>query len=512
MKRKFLLLFTISSFIYAQDHQKYKFDDVLWEKSIGGENGEYLFDAIATPDYGFLLIGSSTSNASGDIQKNNQGGLDYFIWKMDENGKQEWQNSFGGNKDDILSTAILTKDGGYLLAGYSNSDLSGDKTEPNFGYSDYWIIKLNPKGEIQWQKSIGGLGNEYLNKIMQTSDGGFLVAGTSDSPKSSVKSVSANESLDYWVIKLDANGIIVWENSFGGNGIEEIIGVTEINDSYFILGNSNSETDIIREKIKYWQVSKLNDKGELVDQYNHYAEKEQQLDNIYVDQNLNEIILVGTQIKDEQREIFVSSINQDLILNKKFKQKIETANVIKDISLLDSTTFLISGNNVKYQNKNGNINAVSSFKSEIYNKNGEVIWSKIVSGGHYDFLSKAITTRDGSLVLIGNSDSNQSGNKFSSTNGGQDFLIVKLGDKTTTSSRQFIEAYPNPTADFTNVIINKDFVNATIEVFNLNGQFIKSQQVKYHTTPINLTNLPSGVYIVNVKYDGQSESIKVIKK
>lgn len=512
MKRNFLLLFSISTFISAQEYKSPKFEDIILEKSIGGENEEYLFDAIPTPDYGFLLLGSSTSNATDDIAKPNKGGLDYFIWKMDENGNQEWQNSFGGAEDDILTSATITKEGGYILGGYSFSGKSGDKTEENEGNSDFWIIKLNPNGDIQWQKSIGAIGNEYLKKIIQTTDGGFLITGISDSPQSSLKTVSANESLDYWVIKLDANGKILWENSFGGKGLEEVISVTELNNNYYIIGNSNSETDLIQDKIKYWQVTKLNDEGEIIDQYNHYEEKEQQLDNIYVDQNSNEIILVGTQIKDEQREIFVSSINQDLILNKKFKQKIETASVIKDISLLDSTTFLISGNNVKYQNKNGNINAVSSFKSEIYNKNGEVIWSKIVSGGHYDFLSKAITTRDGSLVLIGNSDSNQSGNKSSSTNGGQDFLIVKLGDKTTTSLRQFIEAYPNPTADFTNVIINKDFVNATIEVFNLNGQFIKSQKVKYHTTPIHLGDLPSGVYIINVKYDGQSESIKVIKK
>ena len=115
MRKTLLSVFSLFSMLTISAQQ-----DVLWEKTFGGEQSEYLYHAIPTLDYGFLILGSSASDATGDIQKKNQGGLDYFIWKMDENGNQEWQNSFGGDGDDLLKSAITTPDGGFLLVGSSN--------------------------------------------------------------------------------------------------------------------------------------------------------------------------------------------------------------------------------------------------------------------------------------------------------------------------------------------------------------------------------------------------------
>ncbi len=122
MRKTLLSVFCLFS-MYTISAQQ----DIMWEKSIGGEQAEYLYNAISTPDYGFLILGSSASNTIGDIQKKNQGSLDYFIWKMDENGQQEWQNSFGGNGSDFLYAAQSTSDGGYVLVGASTSSKSGDK-------------------------------------------------------------------------------------------------------------------------------------------------------------------------------------------------------------------------------------------------------------------------------------------------------------------------------------------------------------------------------------------------
>lgn len=89
MRKTLLSVFSLFPMLTISAQQ-----DVLWEKSIGGEQAEYLYNAIPTPDYGFLILGSSSSDATDNIQNKNQGGLDYFILKMDENGNQEWQNSF----------------------------------------------------------------------------------------------------------------------------------------------------------------------------------------------------------------------------------------------------------------------------------------------------------------------------------------------------------------------------------------------------------------------------------
>src|SRR5690606_10945832 len=115
MKQKllFLLFSVLSIYSYSQK--------ILWEKTIGGKYSEYLFDMTPTLHNGFILAGSSLSNKSGNKAKEGNGNLDYFIWKMDKDGQEEWQLSFGGSNADILKNIIPTNDGGYMLGGYSNS-------------------------------------------------------------------------------------------------------------------------------------------------------------------------------------------------------------------------------------------------------------------------------------------------------------------------------------------------------------------------------------------------------
>ena len=134
MKKKLLfLLFGMSAFSgYSQK--------VVWEKTIGGEHSEYLFDMVPTLDYGFLLAGSSLSDKSGLKSQKSQGNLDYFLWKMDKNGEEEWQLSFGGEGQDILKSIYPTTDMGYILGGYSNSGKSDSKFSENKGKNDIWIM------------------------------------------------------------------------------------------------------------------------------------------------------------------------------------------------------------------------------------------------------------------------------------------------------------------------------------------------------------------------------------
>ncbi len=95
--------------------------DILWEKSYGGKHSEYLFDAQPTPDSGFILAGSSLSPKTGNKTEEAAGDLDYWVWKMDEKGEPDWQKSFGGSGADLLQAVRLTKDGGFILAGTSDS-------------------------------------------------------------------------------------------------------------------------------------------------------------------------------------------------------------------------------------------------------------------------------------------------------------------------------------------------------------------------------------------------------
>ena len=138
-------MFVVFSVVFAL--QKTVAQDIQWDKSYGGQQADYLTDVVSTPDYGFLVAGSSLSRKSGNKSDNGHGDLDYWIWKMKENGDPEWQKSYGGPGADFLQTVKLTADGGFILAGTSDSAPNPDpEVQKGFGGNDFWILKLDARG------------------------------------------------------------------------------------------------------------------------------------------------------------------------------------------------------------------------------------------------------------------------------------------------------------------------------------------------------------------------------
>ena len=221
--------------------------NVLWENTIGGTNQDNLYSIIQTSDEGYLLGGWSLSNISGDKTENSNGAIDYWLVKTDSIGNIEWQNTIGGGNNDYLVSIILTNDEGYLLGGYSESNISGDKTENCIGNYDYWIVKIDSVGIIQWQNTIGGNGEEQLQSILQTSDNGFLLGGSSDSNVSGDKTENAFGLFDYWIVKTDSVGDVEWQNTIGGNQLDFLNSIFQSNTSGYILGGF-SESGISGDK------------------------------------------------------------------------------------------------------------------------------------------------------------------------------------------------------------------------------------------------------------------------
>jgi len=149
--------------------------NIEWQKAIGGSAQDAAHSIQQTLEGGYIIAGRSHSN-DGDVT-GNQGNSDYWIVKLDTGGNITWQKTFGGSGDDYAHSIQQTADGGYIIAGESNSndgDVSG-----NHGGSDYWIVKLSPSGEITWQQSLGGSGADSATSIKQTLDGGYIAAGYS---------------------------------------------------------------------------------------------------------------------------------------------------------------------------------------------------------------------------------------------------------------------------------------------------------------------------------------------
>jgi len=174
---------------------------------------------------------------------------DYWILKLDSGGNKLWEKVFGGTDYDHLKTVLRTKDDGFILGGESESGSNGNKTDVCWGYNDYWIIKIDSFGNAQWDKAYGGWESENFSDIVQTSDNGYTIEGVSRSGISGLKSQAnwdpSGNTADYWLVKTDSLGNIQWERSFGGTLMEDgdITAkiISTLDDSYLITGNSYSQ-------------------------------------------------------------------------------------------------------------------------------------------------------------------------------------------------------------------------------------------------------------------------------
>jgi Secretion system C-terminal sorting domain len=212
--------------------------NIQWQKSLGGNGTDIAFSVRQTADGGYIAAGQSDSN-DGDVS-GNHGGYDYWVIKLNSTGNIQWQKSLGGSYTEGAASVQQTVDGGYILAGGSPS-IDGDVTG-NHGITDFWIVKLDTAGNIQWQESLGGSGNDrtdYDQSIYQTADSGYIVAGYSNSNDGDV---SGNHGgYDYWIVKLNSNGNIQWQKSFGGSNDDLATSIKQTTDGgYIVAGYSNS--------------------------------------------------------------------------------------------------------------------------------------------------------------------------------------------------------------------------------------------------------------------------------
>lgn len=209
MKKIILVSLTlISHSMLAQDPQ------IEWQNTIGGSAWDDLSSIELTMDGGYICGGTSHSNISGDKTEDNQSiPEDYWVIKLDGNGIMEWQNTIGGSLTEFLSSIHQTTDGGYIIGGHSTSNSSGDKSENTLS-KDYWIVKLNNSGVIQWENTINGDSSDVLLAALQTSNGGYILGGYSISGLNLDKTVSNNGAEDYWIIKLKESTLSASEDDF----------------------------------------------------------------------------------------------------------------------------------------------------------------------------------------------------------------------------------------------------------------------------------------------------------
>ncbi len=210
---------------------------IEWQKTYGGSAGDYLVNIKQTTDNGYIAVGYTGSN-NGDIP-NNQGDIDAWIIKIASNGNLEWSKTFGGSGNEWINDAQQTFNGEYLIAGYTFSN-NGDITN-NLGYIDLWVIKLQTNGNLAWQKTYGGSNTDYANCIQKTNDGHYIIAGYTFSIDGNITNLHGNR--DAWVIKIDDLGNILQQTTVGTNDHETAYNISQTHDNNFLIAGISQNTN-----------------------------------------------------------------------------------------------------------------------------------------------------------------------------------------------------------------------------------------------------------------------------
>lgn len=229
---------------------------IQWQKCLGGTKMDYLRIVQPTRDGGYIAVGYTQSN-NGDV-KGNHGNSDYWVVKLDKDGKIQWQKCLGGNNEDAALRVRQTADEGYIVAGYTRSN-DGDVTGYH-GKQDAWLVKLDAKGNVQWQRCLGGSQDDVFTNVLETADGGYIAVGNTSSSDGDVSGTRASN--DFWIVKLDAVGKIVWQKCLGGSGDDGAWGIQPTADNgYIVVGYASSNdgdvsgnhgsTDIWVVKLRY---------------------------------------------------------------------------------------------------------------------------------------------------------------------------------------------------------------------------------------------------------------------
>jgi hypothetical protein len=226
--------------------------NIVWDKVYGGTDAEYIAAIIPGSNGEFTLCGSTQSDIGGDISEPTQGGLDYWMIHVDNNGNKIWDKRFGGSLGEKCLHAIKTYDNGYLLCGYTTSPAGGDVSEAPKGLQDFWIVKTDSIGNKMWDKRFGGTNGSFATGIEQAPSNAYWIYGyTSSTDVLDVTEPSYGGS-DYWIIKIDSLGSKLWDKRFGGDA-NEISGslVMMADSSVMLFGYSDSGYSAVKTGPSY---------------------------------------------------------------------------------------------------------------------------------------------------------------------------------------------------------------------------------------------------------------------
>ena len=404
--------------------------------TLGGSKNESAQAVVNTTDGGYAILGHSQS-MDGDVTNKSNESYDYWVLKFDTTNQLQWQKTYGGSDDDRGTDIIQTTDGGYAVIGKSKS---GDlDVSENAGYDDFWMIKLDGNGSILWEYSFGYAGSDVPYSVIQTNDNGYLVSGVLDVTASNGQGDRVSSSQrrhaggDYWVIKLNANGIKEWSNYYGGSFTDTAYDAIQTEDNgYIIVGSSDSnDVDVANNKGSYdFWVIKISNTGDLVWEKSFGGSEIDEARAISNTADGNYLVVGDTRSANidvsQNRgaaDLWMIKINSEgsLIWEKTLGGT--SFDVGRSVSKTQDNGFLIAGSS---RSSDGDLSSNKGQNDALIlkiNSSGDLEWQKTIGGSEVDFFYGAAELTDGSVLAIG--DTNSSNGDITENKGFTDLLILK---------------------------------------------------------------------------------------
>jgi hypothetical protein len=430
---------------------------IEWQKCLGGSSNDNGYFIIETTDHGYILVGETESN-DGNVTGNHSALKDMWIVKLSNSGNIVWQKCLGGFASDGAYCIQQTSDGGYIIAGYTFSN-EGDVLG-NHGLIDWWVVKLNNSGTLEWQKCLGGSSSEMAYSIQQTTDSGYILTGSTNSNDVDVSGNHGNS--DIWVVKLSNTGNIEWQKCLGGSNSEEARSIQQTNDGgYIITGDTRSNDGDVTGNHGFsdmWVV-KLNISG-----------------------NIEWQRCLGGTFGDSGNSI------------------LQTAD----------GGYMVAG---IASSNDGDISGYYGYMdSWIVKLNylGIIEWQKCYGGTSTEQTKLIKQTSDGGYIVTAVTESHDgdvSGNHY-----GGDMWVLKLGNTVSLEnvSSSSISFYPNPVLNELVIEIDNKFLGSTFNIYNSLGQVSFYGKIEQNKMSVNLSLLPTGIYNLSVMNNG-GYSFKFIK-